>query len=69
MNERALARAAGWRNRNNNERSGSYATKAIVLKNAHELVVEQAPEPQIGPDEALIKVAACGVCGTRLTPV
>ncbi len=40
--------------------------KAIVLKNAHELVVEEAPEPHIGPDEALIKVAACGICGTDL---
>ncbi|MBI5116637.1 alcohol dehydrogenase catalytic domain-containing protein [Candidatus Poribacteria bacterium] len=40
--------------------------KAIVLKNAHELVVEEAPEPQIGPDEALVKVAACGICGTDL---
>lgn len=40
--------------------------KAVVLKNAHELAVEEAPEPQMGPDEALVKVAACGICGTDL---
>jgi len=40
--------------------------KAAVLKNAHELVIEETPEPQIGDDEVLVKVAACGICGTDL---
>jgi len=26
--------------------------------------VEQLPEPQIGPDEVLIRVRACGICGS-----
>ncbi len=40
--------------------------KAAILKNARELVIEEAPEPQVGPDDVLVKVAACGICGTDL---
>lgn len=40
--------------------------KAAVLKNAHELVIEEAPMAQIEADEVLVKVAACGICGSDL---
>jgi threonine dehydrogenase-like Zn-dependent dehydrogenase len=32
----------------------------------HEIVIEQAPVPEPAPGEALVKVAACGICGTDL---
>lgn len=40
--------------------------QAVVLKNARELVIEEVADPHIGDDEALVKVAACGICGTDL---
>jgi 2-desacetyl-2-hydroxyethyl bacteriochlorophyllide A dehydrogenase len=40
--------------------------KAAVLKNARELVIEDVPDPQVAEDEILVKVAACGICGTDL---
>ena len=38
--------------------------QAAVWHGAGDLRVEQRPLPTIGPGEALLKVAACGVCGT-----
>ncbi len=40
--------------------------KAAVLKDARELVIEDVPEPTIGEDEVLVKVATCGICGSDL---
>ncbi len=41
--------------------------KAAVLHQAgHPLQIEEVPEPQIGPDEVLIRTKACGICGTDL---
>ncbi|RJP26337.1 MAG: hypothetical protein C4520_00690 [Candidatus Abyssobacteria bacterium SURF_5] len=40
--------------------------KAAILKNARELVVEDVPEPKIALDEVLVRIAACGICGTDL---
>jgi 2-desacetyl-2-hydroxyethyl bacteriochlorophyllide A dehydrogenase len=40
--------------------------KAVLLRNARELVVEDVPEPSIAPDEVLVKIAACGICGSDL---
>ena len=41
--------------------------KAAVFYGAKQpLKVEEYPKPQIGPDEILVKVAACGVCHTDL---
>lgn len=41
--------------------------KAAVFYGAHQpLRIEDVPTPEIGPEEALIKVAACGVCHTDL---
>ena len=38
--------------------------KALVLKQYHQLVVEEVPVPPIAPDEVLIRVKACGICGS-----
>lgn len=38
--------------------------KIARLQEPKRMEVEEMPKPTIGPDEALIKVAACGVCGT-----
>ena len=40
--------------------------KAAVLKDARELVIEEVSEPQMEDDEILVKVAACGICGSDL---
>lgn len=40
--------------------------KAAVLKKARQLVVEDVPVPALGPDEVLVRVAACGICGSDL---
>jgi len=41
-----------------------HVMKALILKEYGRLSYEDAPEPEIGPDEALIRVAACGICGS-----
>jgi L-iditol 2-dehydrogenase len=38
--------------------------KAAVMKTPGEIVIEEIPVPQIGPDEVLVKVMAVGVCGS-----
>ena len=38
--------------------------KAAVLEELDKLVVKDVPDPEIGPDEALVKVHACAVCGS-----
>jgi L-iditol 2-dehydrogenase len=38
--------------------------KALVLKQYNQLVVEEVPAPRIAPDEALVRVKACGICGS-----
>jgi 2-desacetyl-2-hydroxyethyl bacteriochlorophyllide A dehydrogenase len=39
---------------------------AAVFKGKHQIAVEEVPVRQPEPDEIVIKVAACGVCGTDL---
>lgn len=39
---------------------------AAVLKSARELAIIEFPLREIGPDEILVKVEACGVCGTDI---
>lgn len=43
-------------------RAGVYREKGIVR-------VEDVPVPDVGPHEVLIKVAACGVCGTDIKKI
>lgn len=38
--------------------------KALVLENYNELVYRDVPEPQVAENEVLIKVKACGICGS-----
>jgi L-iditol 2-dehydrogenase len=38
--------------------------KALVLKVYNQLVYEDVPEPEYGADEVLVRVKACGICGS-----
>jgi L-iditol 2-dehydrogenase len=38
--------------------------KALVLREYMKLVYEDVPRPEIAPDEVLVRVAACGICGS-----
>lgn len=38
--------------------------KALVLKAYKEFAIEDVPVPEFGPDEVLIAVKACGICGS-----
>ena len=40
--------------------------KAAVRNEAGELVVQNIPEPEIGPDRIKVKIAYCGICGSEL---
>ncbi|MEA4813190.1 MAG: alcohol dehydrogenase catalytic domain-containing protein [Anaerolineaceae bacterium] len=40
--------------------------KAAIYDGTNIIKLEERPIPKIGPDEALLKVNACGVCGTDL---
>jgi len=40
--------------------------KAIVYEGPGKLVVKEVPKPQVGPNDALIKVRAAGICGSDL---
>lgn len=43
--------------------------KAAVYRGRGKVVVENVPVPGIGPGEALVRIAACGVCHTDLKKV
>jgi len=38
--------------------------KALVLKRYRELILEDVPEPVLSPDGVLVRVKACGICGS-----
>jgi L-iditol 2-dehydrogenase len=40
--------------------------KALVLKEYNHFSYEDVPEPTIGPDEVLMQVKACGICGSDI---
>jgi threonine dehydrogenase-like Zn-dependent dehydrogenase len=40
--------------------------RAAVLRGKGELVVEDVPVPELGPNEVLLEVSHCGVCGSDL---
>ena len=44
--------------------SGGKKGRAAVLVEPRKLEIREFPLREIGPDELLIKVEACGVCGT-----
>ena len=38
--------------------------KALVLEEYNRLIYKDVPEPEFGPDEVLVRVEACGICGS-----
>jgi L-iditol 2-dehydrogenase len=38
--------------------------KALVLKAYNQFAIEERPRPDVGPDEVLVAVKACGICGS-----
>jgi 2-desacetyl-2-hydroxyethyl bacteriochlorophyllide A dehydrogenase len=40
--------------------------KAAVFKGVEDIQVEDVPEPQAGADDIVVKVHACGICGSDL---
>ena len=38
--------------------------KALVLRGAYDIAVEERPEPQPGPGEVVVEVIATGICGS-----
>jgi 2-desacetyl-2-hydroxyethyl bacteriochlorophyllide A dehydrogenase len=50
----------------NQERSEAKSMQALVYTDWDQLEVREVPEPSCGPDEAVIQVAACGICGSEL---
>ena len=44
--------------------SDGAAARALVLEAPRSLVVREFPIPIVGDDDALVRVTACGLCGT-----
>jgi len=42
------------------------AMKAAILYGQRDLRVEEVPTPEVGPEDILVRVKACGVCGSEL---
>ena len=40
--------------------------KAAVFKGIEDVQVEDVPEPQAGPQDVVVEVSACGICGSDL---
>jgi L-iditol 2-dehydrogenase len=38
--------------------------QALVLENYRDLQIRDVPEPELGPSDVLVKVKACGICGS-----
>jgi L-iditol 2-dehydrogenase len=38
--------------------------KALVLENTKQFVLKDVPDPETGPQEVLVQVKACGICGS-----
>jgi alcohol dehydrogenase len=44
--------------------SGGAVARALVLEAPRHLVVRELTVGEVGDDDALVRVAACGLCGT-----
>jgi alcohol dehydrogenase len=42
----------------------SASARALVLERPRRLVLREIPLPAVGDDDALVRVQACGLCGT-----
>lgn len=40
--------------------------KAVVIEEPNEVAIREIPDPTAGPGEAVVKVSACGICGTDI---
>lgn len=40
--------------------------KALVIRGPRDARIETVPIPEVGPDDVLVKVSYCGICGTDL---
>ena len=40
--------------------------KALLLTEYMKLVVTEVPEPELGPEDLLVRVRACGICGSDI---
>src|SRR5918994_1535919 len=40
--------------------------KAVVVEKPGDVRVDEVPDPTVGPKDVLVKVAACGICGTDI---
>jgi 2-desacetyl-2-hydroxyethyl bacteriochlorophyllide A dehydrogenase len=40
--------------------------KAAIFRGARNITIEDVPEPKVEPDDVVVKVKACGVCGSDL---
>ena len=40
--------------------------RAAVYRGPRDIVVEERPVPELGPDDVLLEVSHCGVCGSDL---
>ncbi len=40
--------------------------KAVVVEGPHKVSVQDVPEPVAGPKDVIVRVAACGICGTDI---
>jgi L-iditol 2-dehydrogenase len=38
--------------------------KALILKEYNQLVYQDVPEPTVEPDDVLVQIKACGICGS-----
>ena len=47
----------------------SETMRAVLLRGWDDLAVEEIPRPEPGPGEVLLRVGACGICGTDLKMV
>ena len=40
--------------------------KALVLEEYNKLVYKSVPVPEFAPDEVLVEIKACGICGSDI---
>jgi (R,R)-butanediol dehydrogenase/meso-butanediol dehydrogenase/diacetyl reductase len=46
--------------------SATATMPAAVYKGNHTVVVEEIPVPEVGPNQVLLEISHCGICGTDL---
>jgi len=43
--------------------------KALIIESSGHLVLKDIPVPEYGPNEVLVKIAACGICMSDLEAI